>query len=56
LEVYIQIYGVVNDVDKISFARVKMSGHDLVWWESHVENLNHEHLLEISLGMNLRSC
>ena len=48
MEVYFQIHSVVNDVDKIYFARLKMSGHALVWWEIHVENLNYEHLLEIS--------
>jgi len=48
LKVYFQIYGVVNDVDKISFSRLNMSGHALVWWESHVETLNHEHFYEIS--------
>jgi len=31
LEVYFQIHGVVNDVDKISFSRLNMSRHALVW-------------------------
>jgi len=48
LEVYFQIQGVVIDVDKISFNRLNMGGHALVWWESHVETLSHEHLLEVS--------
>lgn len=48
LEVYFQIHGVVNDVDKISFVRLNMSEHALVWWEIHVETLNHEYLSEIS--------
>ena len=30
LKVYFQIHGIVNDVHKISFARLKMSGHGLV--------------------------
>ena len=25
-----------------------MGGHALVWWESHVEIIRHEHLLKIS--------
>jgi len=48
LKVYFQIHYVVNDVDKISFARLKMSGPALLWWESYVETLDHEHLSEIS--------
>ena len=48
LEVYFQIHGVVSDVNKIYFARLKMSGHALVWWEIHLETLNHEHLSKIS--------
>jgi len=48
LKVYFQIHGVVNDVDKISFSKLNMSGHALVWWESHLETLNHEHLSKIS--------
>jgi len=48
LEVYFQIHGVINDVDKISFSRLKMSGHALVWWESYVETYRDEHLYEIS--------
>jgi len=48
LEVYFQIHGIVNDVDKIPFAGLKMSGHALVWWESYVETYRDEHLYEIS--------
>ena len=48
LEVYFQIHGVVNDVNKIFFARLKMSEHALVWWESYVETYRDEHLFEIS--------
>ena len=42
LEVYIQIQGVLGDVNKISFARLKMDGHALIWWETHVETLKYE--------------
>ena len=48
LEVYFQIHDVVNDVYKISFTRLKMSGHALVWWENYVETYRDEHLSEIS--------
>jgi len=48
LEVYFQIKDVVNDVKKISFARLNMGGHVLVGWESHVETIRHEDLLEIT--------
>lgn len=48
LEVYFQIHGIVNDVDKISFARLNMSGHALVWWQSYVDTYKDEHLSEIS--------
>ena len=48
MEIYLQIHSVVNDADKISFARLKMSGHALVWWESYVENFRDEHLSELS--------
>jgi len=48
LDFYFEIHGIVNDVDKISFARLKISEHALVWWETHVETLIHEYLLEVS--------
>ena len=48
MEVYFQIHGVANDIDKISFARLKMSGHALVWWESYVETYRDEQFSKIS--------
>ena len=38
LEVYFNIHGITEE-QKISFARLKMGGHPLVWWESYVETL-----------------
>lgn len=32
----------VNGVQTISFERLKMGGHGLVWWEIHLESLKHD--------------
>ena len=55
LKVYFQMHGVVNDVDIIYFARINMGWYALVWWESYVETLSHEHLSEVSSWIEFKN-
>jgi hypothetical protein len=38
LEVYFNVHG-VDEEKIIPFARLNLEGHDLTWWEIHVEKL-----------------
>lgn len=41
LEVYFSVHH-IEEGQKISFARLKLEGHALTWWESHMETLRLE--------------
>jgi hypothetical protein len=41
LEVYFSVHH-IDEGKKISFARLKLEGHALTWWESHTETLRLE--------------
>jgi hypothetical protein len=38
LEVYFSVHH-IDEEKKIAFARLKLVGHDLIWWEIHTKTL-----------------